>query len=95
MLSAMFSNVYELASAKDGQKEDSLITQINIVKGQQHLVEELFNNSNDEDLTEACIYQSKAFGCYYRYLLKLAREQNCSTQPQLEPARAMRVAGLL
>lgn len=95
MLAAMFDDIGGIASVKEGQKHDPLVAQINNVKNQLSLVEELFNNSEDEDLIEACIYQSKAFNCYYRYLLKLAKEENCSTAPQMEPLRTVRVAGLL
>lgn len=95
MLAAMFDNVCGGDHSGSNKKPNELVEQINNVKNQLSLVEELFNNSEDEDLIEACIYQSKAFDCYYRYLLKLAKEEKCSTVPQMEPLKMVRVAGLL
>lgn len=74
MLAAMFDSICAAKAEKDG-KRDVLREQINNVKMQIALVDDLFNLTDDEDLIEACIYQSKAFWCYYRYLLKLAKEQ--------------------
>ena len=35
----------------------------------------------DEDLIEACIYESRALRARYRYLLRMAREQNVHISP--------------
>ena len=61
-----------------------LTDQLENVKRQMALVDELFNLSWDDDLTEACIYQTKAFHAYFRYLHReLGRTQE-------EPALLLR-----
>ncbi len=84
MLAAMFDSICAAKADKDGGKRDVLREQIDSVRMQISLVEDLFNLTDDEDLIEACIYQSKAFWCYYRYLLKLAKAQSGTTYSEVE-----------
>ncbi len=84
MLAGMFDSICAAKAEKDSGKRDVLREQIDNVKMQISLVEDLFNLTDDEDLIDACIYQSKAFWCYYRYLLKLAKEQTGSSFPKME-----------
>ena len=60
------------------------------------LAEDLFDLSDNEALTDACIYQMKALGCYYRYLMEEARQNGCRRQPESRTAPApLRAAGIL
>ena len=77
MLAGMFDSICAAKAEKDSGKRDVLREQIDNVKMQISL-------TDDEDLIDACIYQSKAFWCYYRYLLKLAKEQTGSSFPKME-----------
>lgn len=76
MISAMFDMVTQ--SPERSVNINPIVEQIGILKQQQILVDDLFNLSDDEDIIEACCYQSKAFSAYYRYLLKQVRNNEDS-----------------
>lgn len=92
MLSALFDSAAKITE-KPGDDRRQLLDQLDNVKRQLALVEELFNLSDDDDLTEACIYQQKAFGAYFRYLYKQLKAQGmplpADLAPLLEVAQSM------
>ena len=76
MISAMFDMICAVPDKQN--KLNPIVEQISNIKQQQDLVEGLFNLCDDDDLIEACCYQSKAFSAYYRYLLKQVRNDSAS-----------------
>ena len=55
---------------------DQLIRDIREVRRQLEAVHACFALETDEDLLDAAIYQREALQARYRYLLRLARENN-------------------
>ena len=72
MLAAFFDTA---AIPTEGEtRRRQLTDQLENVKRQMALVDELFNLAWDDDLIEACIYERAALLCRYRYLLARARD---------------------
>ncbi|MCL2298638.1 MAG: YaaL family protein [Firmicutes bacterium] len=56
--------------------QNRLIQDIREVRRQLEAVQAFFALETDEDLLDAAIYQREALQARYRYLLRLARENN-------------------
>lgn len=95
MLNGIFDDLGVPRSFDPACREAALLRQIDSIKEKMKMAEELFDLSDDEALTEACIYQLKALGSYYRYLLAEAKRENCRREGAPRPAPALRAAGLL
>ncbi len=93
MLSGMFDIICSVSETPN--KTTQLAEQINNVKMQQSLIDDLFNLSDDEDLIEACCYQTKAFSAYYRYLLRQVREGAPEAGFTLEKSKTERLGGFV
>lgn len=63
------------------QEESPLAEEIREVSRLLSCNEAWFRLETDEDLIEACIYESRALRARYRYLLRMAREQNVHISP--------------
>ena len=63
------------------QEESPLAEAIREVSRLLSCNEAWFRLETDEDLIEACIYESRALRARYRYLLRMAREQNVHISP--------------
>jgi|GEM_PF-5420200 len=95
MLSNLFEELPTAAPVDPCAGNAALLRQMDSVKQKMKLAEELFDLSESEDLTDACIYQIKALASYYRYLLEEARKSGCRSGPVKKPAGPLRAAGLL
>ena len=63
------------------QEESPLAEEIREVSRLLSCNEAWFRLETDEDLIEACIYESRALRARYRYLLRMSREQNVHISP--------------
>ena len=97
----MLNGIFDVLPAEqqpDVTNEDSALQQqIRSIKHKMKLAEDLFDLSNDEALTDACIYEMKALNSYYLYLLGQARKSGCRSHAKKQPAanRVLKAAGLL
>ncbi|HIY07811.1 MAG TPA: YaaL family protein [Firmicutes bacterium] len=92
MLAAFFDTA---AIPTEGEtRRRQLTDQLENVKRQMALVDELFNLAWDDDLIEACIYQTKAFHAYFHYLYKeLRREGEEDSMPLLQAKEVLEPVG--
>ena len=95
MLNSIFDDLSAPQASDPVGMEAALLRQIDSIKEKMKLAEELFDLSDDEALTDACIYQIKALGSYYRYLLAEAKRTGCCREAPSKPAPVLRAAGLL
>ncbi len=99
MVTGFFDKNFIPQAVSETSDSDKIINQIENVKNQIKMVEELFDLCEDEALIETCCYQLKAFSCYYNYLLEQARRSNCKYIPERNDigiiSTGMRAAGLL
>ena len=59
----------------------AVLVEIAAIRRKIELLEDSLELQVDEDLIEACIYESRALRARYRYLLRMAREQNVHISP--------------
>ncbi len=97
MLNSIFDELPNTQPLDLADQQAVLLKQIESIRQKMKLAEDLFDLSDDEALTDACIYQMKALGSYYRYLMEEARRCDCRQEPQKPNAvsGALRAAGLL
>lgn len=97
MLSSIFDRLPDEATLQPGDQQELLLRQLDGIGQKMKMAQELFDLSDDDALTDACIYQLKALGSYYRYLLAEARRCGCCRQGEKQPAGSglLRAAGLL
>ena len=97
MLNSTFDDFPNTQQFDSLDQEAVLLRQIEAIKQKMKIAEDLFDLSDNEALTDACIYQIKALGSYYRYLLGEVRKCGCHREPpkQSKAAKALKAAGLL
>ncbi|MBQ8670593.1 MAG: DUF2508 family protein [Oscillospiraceae bacterium] len=97
----MLSGIFDVLPAEQQSdvtnEEAALLQQIRSIKHKMKLAEDLFDLSDDETLTDACIYEMKALNSYYLYLLGEARKSGCRSRGEKQPRanRMLKAAGLL
>jgi len=97
----MLNGIFDVLPAEQQSdvtnEEAALLQQIRSIKYKMKLAEDLFDLSNDESLTDACIYELKALNSYYLYLLGEARKAGCRSQSKKQPRtnHMLKAAGLL
>ena len=67
-----------------GLSDEQLLEELRLTQQNLRRVEQLFNLTSDEDLTESFIYESNALSSRYRFLLHMARERGL-TLPRRPP----------
>lgn len=97
----MLNGIFDVLPAEQQSdvtnEEAALLQQIRSIKYKMKLAEDLFDLSDDETLTDACIYEMKALNSYYLYLLGEARKAGCRSRGEKQPRanRMLKAAGLL
>ena len=97
----MLNGIFDVLPAEQQSdvtnEEAALLQQIRSIKHKMKLAEDLFDLSDDETLTDACIYEMKALNSYYHYLLSEARKSGCRSRGEKLPhtGRVLKAAGLL
>lgn len=96
MLNSIFDELPNTPHPDIANQQAVLLQQIESIRQKMKLAEDLFDLSDNEALTDACIYQMKALGSYYHYLMGEARRYGCSHQPEKKRiAAGLQAAGIL
>ena len=98
MLNSIFDELPNTQPLDAADLQAVLLQQIDSTRQKMKLAENLFDLSNDDALTDACIYQMKALSSYYRYLMAEVRRCGSSRQPAEKASakrQVMKAAGLL
>ena len=96
MLNSIFDELPNTPHHDVTNHQAVLLQQIDSIRQKMKLAEDLFDLSDNDDLTEACIYQIKALGSYYHYLMGEARQHGYCRQPEKQPAASpLQAAGIL
>lgn len=97
MLNSIFDELPNTPCPDAANQQAVLLQQIDSIRQKMKLAENLFDLSDNEALTEACIYQMKALNSYYHYLMGEARQYGYSRQPEKQSAAAgmLKAAGIL
>ncbi len=93
--SATITGIAGKKSAQNTQKEEDksakLLTEIREIKRQLETAYNRFENENDSDLIDACVYELESLTARYRHLLRCAKELNLVC-PQAELATGLKGA---
>lgn len=96
MLNSIFDELPNTPHLDAADQQAVLLQQINSIRQKMKLAEDLFDLSDNEALTDACIYQMKALGSYYHYLIGEARQNGYSRQAEKRTVSAgLWAAGIL
>ena len=96
MLNSIFDELPHTPHHDIANQQAVLLQQIDSIRQKMKLAEDLFDLSDNDALTEACIYQIKALGSYYRYLMDEARQYGDSRQSEPQPLAApLQAVGML
>ncbi|MBR5559618.1 MAG: DUF2508 family protein [Oscillospiraceae bacterium] len=98
MLNSIFDELPNTQTIDVTDQQAVLLQQIDSTRQKMKLAENLFDMSTNDALTDACIYQMKALGSYYRYLMDEVRRCGGSRQPaEKHPVlgQTLKAAGLL
>ena len=68
-------------STPRAEETNRIIEDIKAVLEMIDSAEQRFNQEQDEDLLEACIYENKALAARYRYLIKEAKRKGITWDP--------------
>lgn len=75
-------------SRTEEKKEDKLLSELDAVRQSLETVSSRFNNTDDPDMVESCIYEMQALTSRYRSLLREVRVQNLSRPKCINLKRA-------